>query len=136
MIVTTGLNYFNDVRIGITAAVPLYIALFEANRDPVLTDTAATFPGNALEITTEVDEATRVLFVPGASVAGISSNSANPAVFTFNNTITVVGGALFTASAKGATTGKLIQATRFTAPITYYDGAVLNLIWYLPTENI
>lgn len=136
MIVTTGLDYFNDVRLGVIPAVDLYIALFEANRDPELTDTAATFPSAALEITTEVAEATRVLFVPSASVNGISSNSASPAVFTFNNTITVVGGALFTASAKGVTTGALIQATRFSAPKTYSAGDVLNLVWYLPTGNL
>jgi hypothetical protein len=136
MIPTEGLNFINDVTNGIEAATPFYIGLFSGNYTPVLTDTAATFPAAASELTTEYEEATRPLYDPAASSGGLFDNSASPAVFTFLETVTVYGGAIFTTNTKGGTTGKLIKATLFTEPKTYAAGDVLNLPWYQITENL
>ena len=132
---TEGLNFRQDVINGLVAPTPCYIGLFSGNYTPIITDTGATFPTNAVEAV-DYAETARVLFVPSASTAGEADNSADVAVFTFTDTVTVHGAFLITTSAKADLTGVLVNATRFTAPKTYVSGDVLRLPWYLLAENV
>ena len=60
--------------------------------------------------------ATRVEFVEGAVAAGVVENTASRAEFTFTAAKTIYGAFLVSAQAKGAITGVLMSAARFTAP--------------------
>lgn len=100
---------------GATQAAAWFIGLFEGNYVPVDSDKAATFPTVATESTAYLP-ATRVEFVEGAATAGVVENTLNRAEFTFTAAKTVYGAFLVSAQAKGAITGVLMSAARFTAP--------------------
>lgn len=129
---TQGLNYCNNA---VMAQQPLYVFLFKANYTPLLTDTMSTFPTLAQELITEYDEATRPLFVYGASVNGVVDNIASPAVFTFNTPVRVYGAGLSTSNVKGDLTGFLVDAKLFTAYKDYVDTDVLNHNYELVMVN-
>jgi hypothetical protein len=97
---------------GSTQITTWYCGVFEGNYTPLATDTAATFTSAATECTA-YDETTRQAFVEATSTAGLITNAASKAVFTFNATKTIYGGFLASASAKSATTGSLLAAARF-----------------------
>jgi len=131
MYVTEWLNCLSDVRDGL-AAMPTnyYIGLFSGDYTPVLTETGATIATSATELLTEYDEATRVLYVPGAggAVAGVNSNTASKAVFTFNATVDVWGCFVIADDdVKGGTTGVLVRVDRFPTMRSYDALSVLNL---------
>lgn len=95
-----------------SATATFYLAPFVANVTPASNLTAATFNSTLTEFTNYA-ESTRVPWeLPGAALATPSaSNTASPAVFTVNvDAQTVCGLGLLTASAKQATTGKLVAA--------------------------
>ena len=100
---------------GATQVPAWYIGLFEGNYVPVDSDKASTFPTSATECTAYLP-ATRVEFVEGAVAAGVVENTASRAEFTFTAAKTVYGAFLVSAQAKGAITGVLMSAARFTAP--------------------
>jgi len=129
---TQGLNYWNNA---VMAQQPLYVGLYKGNYTPILTDTISTFPTVAEELTTEYDEATRPVFVYGASVNGIVDNTASPAVFTFNTSVRVYGAFLSTSSTKGDLTGYLCDAQLFTAYKDFVDTDVLNHTYELVMVN-
>lgn len=92
-----------------------YCGVFENNYTPVAGDTMAAFPAAAGEVTAYA-EATRPIWNEAAPSAGVITNSANPAVFTFNATKTLYGAFLSSGSVKGGVTGVLVSAGKFTAP--------------------
>lgn len=100
---------------GATQVPTWYIGLFEGNYVPVDSDKASTFPSNATECTAYLP-ATRVEFVEGAVAAGVVENTASRAEFTATAAKTIYGAFLVSAQAKGAVTGVLMSAARFTAP--------------------
>lgn len=100
---------------GATQSPAWYIGLFEGNYVPVDSDTAASFPSSAMECTAYLPS-TRVEFNEGAVAAGTVDNTANRAEFTFTSARTVYGAFLTSSQAKGAITGTLMSAARFTAP--------------------
>ena len=100
---------------GATQVPALYIGLFEGNYVPVDSDKASTFPTSATECTAYLP-ATRVEFVEGAVAAGVVENTASRAEFTATAAKTIYGAFLVSAQAKGAITGVLMSAARFTAP--------------------
>lgn len=100
---------------GATQVPTWYIGLFEGNYVPVDADKASTFPTSATESTAYLP-ATRVEFVEGAVAAGVVENTASRAEFTFTAAKTIYGAFLVSAQAKGAITGVLMSAARFTAP--------------------
>jgi hypothetical protein len=104
-----------------------YIALFEGNYTPTADITAATFPGLATECTA-YESATRPLFNPGAVVAGSLDNSASLAEFKLTADKTIYGGVLTSASAKGAITGVITSAVRFSSPKNPESGSTLQVI--------
>jgi len=123
-----GLNNMLGVWLkGVTQPSNFYVGLFEGNYTPVPGDTAAGFPAAATELTT-YDETTRVLLELGDVAAGAVDNSADRAVFTGStNGKSVTGGFITTAPAKGATTGVLASAVRFSSPQSFNDGTILRV---------
>ena len=111
---------------GSTQVTTWYIGLFEGNYTPVLADTAATFPASSTETTT-YSETTRVVFNEGAISGGTCDNSANKAEFTSSANKTIYGGFIVSASAKGATSGVLLSAVKFTSPKTFDTGDILRV---------
>lgn len=96
-----------------------YIAPFVNNTAVQSTLTAATFTATMGEFTA-YDEAARQAWTIGADpTAGEYSNSASPAVVTAssavdaNNGVDIYGAAVIGASAKSATTGKLVCCSLF-----------------------
>jgi len=105
-----------------------YIGLYSGSYAPVATDTMATFPAAATEITTAYSEGTRPALTPDALAAGLWANLATPATFTFTAASTTVrGGFISSGSAKGGTTGVLLSAVLAGSPKTVLVGEVLKV---------
>ncbi len=124
---TEGLNHLLNTELkGGAQVTSWYMGLFSGNYTPVNGDTAATFPGSATE-SSAYDEATREILVFGTVAAGAVDNSASRAEFTINTTVTIYGGFITSASAKGATSGTLLSAVRFASPKPLADDEVLRV---------
>lgn len=126
IIVNEGRNYILSSALGAGAQlVSFFLAPFTTNYTPVLADTAATIPGNSGE-QTNYAEATRVAWVP-VTAGQIITNSASPASFTFaglGGPTLIYGLFLVSVSGKGATTGTLIGAARFSTARTVENGDI------------
>lgn len=122
IVVDQGLNHILSAVFNAGAQITAwYVGIFEGNYTPVATDTAANITANSTE-STAYDEATRVAWVEAAPSGQSITNSANKATFTMNATKTIYGAFLASASAKSATTGTLMAASKFSA-----SRAVVNL---------
>lgn len=111
-----------------------YLALYAANYTPLAGLTAASFPATASEITSNTEgytEATRPVWTPTLAATPYIDNLANQASFTIAtaSSLAVNGAALLSDATKGAITGKLISATKFSATRTLYDTDVFNLAY-------
>jgi hypothetical protein len=96
-----------------SANAAFYIAPFGGNVTVAATWTAANFTANSTEFT-NYDEATRVLWANDAAASNAIGNVTTAALFTIaTGGGTIRGAGLISASAKSATTGKLIAAARF-----------------------
>lgn len=130
-----GLMYLLTVGLYNGTKLPTWnLALYAANYTPLANLTAASFPATASEITSNTEgytEATRPIWTPSAPSANMIDNLANKAAFTIAtaSSLTVNGAALLSESAKGAVTGKLVSATKFTAARTLYNTDVFNLAY-------
>jgi hypothetical protein len=120
LITDQGLNsWLNIMFNGGTQITTWYIALFSTNTTILNTHTYAA-PGYT-EVSAKVDEAARVAFVEAASTAQSITNSANKALYTFNDSETIYGAALVgggtdpTVKANTAGGGTLFAAAKFTA---------------------
>jgi len=115
IVVNEGLDHILNVLLrGTTQVNPWYVFMFEGNYTPLAADTAAGIAAASTE-TTAYDEATRVEYNEAAASSQSTTNSANKATFTINSTKTMYGAGLASASAKGATTGTLLCAARFSS---------------------
>jgi hypothetical protein len=127
LIPTEGLNYILGAALtGVSPLTAWFIAPFEGNYTPVEGVTAANFTANATENTT-YDEATRQAWTPGTITDGAVDNSAAKAIFTMNATKTIYGVGMLSASAKSATSGKIVSAARFATSKSVVDNDVLNV---------
>lgn len=127
LIPTEGLNHMLDVVCkGGSQVSTWYVMPYEGDYTPLATNTAANFPGLATECTAYT-EANRVTWVEGAVSAGAVDNSANKAEFTINATKTIYGCALVSVATKGATTGVLLSAVRFSAPKSFVSSDTLRV---------
>ena len=110
---TEGLNYLLDTSVrGGAQLSSWYMGIFEGNYTPLAADTAATFPASATE-STAYSESVRQTYTTVAASGGVLTNAAATATFTMNATKTIYGGFISSASAKSATTGKLLSAAKF-----------------------
>ncbi len=120
IIVTEGLNYILDAALhAATQLSTWYIGLFAGNVTPVNTWTAANVTANSTEFVTYT-QAARVEFVETGAAAGSLNNTGSLAQFTMDTggPFTLYGAFMASASAKSATTGKLLAAARFANPRT------------------
>lgn len=111
-----------------------YLSLYAANYTPLAGLTAASYPATASEITSNSEgytESARPVWTPTAPTTPLIDNLANKAAFTIAtaSSLTVNGAALLSEATKGAVTGKLISATKFSAARTLYDTDVFNLAY-------
>jgi hypothetical protein len=111
-----------------------YLALYAANYTPQTNLTAASFPSTANEITSNTEgytESTRPVWTPSAPDNNSIDNLTNKASYTIAtaSSLTVQGAALVSEAAKGAVTGKLASATKFSAARTLYNTDVFNLAY-------
>lgn len=134
LVVDEGINYALDAAFsGGTPITTWYIGLFKNNYTPVAGNVAASFPneGVANEANTEYDEATRPAWTEAGVTAKVISNTASPAVFTFNTAVTIYGAFLVSTNTKGGTSGTLAAASKFTASRAMLNADVLNVTYTL-----
>lgn len=128
LIPVEGLNHMMAVTFKRSTPVDTwYIALYEGNYTPVPLLTAAKFPAAATESIAYTPDA-RVPFVAGDIANGAVDNAAARAEFTFTAPKTIYGGAILSASPKGATTGVVISAVRFASPKVLEVGSTLRVL--------
>lgn len=113
---------------------PWYLALYSANYTPTVGLTAASFPATASEITSTTEGyagANRPTWVPSAPTAPLIDNVASRASYTIvtASSLTVNGAALLSEQVRGAVTGTLVSAGKFSAARTLYNTDVFNLGW-------
>lgn len=130
IVVDEGLTYILDVALSnAPQSSTFYIGIFSNNYTPVAGDTAAS--NGMTEITTQVDETAR----PTWTDAGVSSksltNSAYPAVFTANTTVSAYGAFLISDSTMGGASGKLIAASKFASVRNLVNTDTLNVTYTL-----
>jgi len=107
VVTTEGLNYLANVALhGSTQISPWYVALIGSNTTPSAT---CTYAVPVFTEFTAYSEATRREYVEAEASAGVTTNTASPARFTFNSDSTVYGGCLVgggtAASTKSDTAG-------------------------------
>lgn len=117
---------------GTTQLTAWYLSLFSGAVTPDSTYTAANYPANASEITSNSEgysNSTRPQWVPGTPASNALDNLTSKAVFNIECTtsITVQGGALHSSNVKGGTSGVLGSVARFNAARTLYDGDPFEL---------
>ena len=126
IITDEGLNHLLNVVLHDTAKkVTWYVLLFEDDFTPDGDETYAVPGYTECEAYTE---ATRPEFNNAASSAKSTTNSANKAVFTMNDTKTLYGAALVSVNTKGdeAGGGILFSCGRFDAAQPVISGNVVN----------
>jgi hypothetical protein len=135
IVVNEGLNHILSVVFNGGTQVPTwYVGIFEGNYTPVATDTAANITAKSTECTA-YDEATRVAWVEAAPSGQSITNSASKATLTMNASKTVFGAFLASASAKSATTGTLMAASKFSASRAVVDNDQLLLTYALSCSD-
>ena len=90
-----------------------FIGIFSGNYTPVATDTAATFPASATEITA-YSGSTRPAFL-GTEATQNVTNTTSVAAYTFSAPVSVWGGFLSSSAVKSGVAGILFSAAKFTA---------------------
>lgn len=111
-----------------------FLSLFAANYTPLANLTAASYPATASEITSQTEgytETTRRGWTTADPTTPAMDNLASKAAFTIATagSLVVNGAALHSESAKGATTGKLVSATKFAQQRTLYNTDVFNVAY-------
>lgn len=134
VVVDEGLEYILDVAMSAASAnATHYVGIFSNNYTPQTTDAMATFAGAGVanEITTEVDETARQAWAEVGVAALSITNSAAPAAFTANTTVSAYGAFLSSDSVMDGTTGILVAASKFSAVRSLLTTDVLNVTYTL-----
>lgn len=134
IVVNEGLDYILDAALsGGAQTVAFYIGIFENNYTPQATNVMATFAGAGVagEITTAIDEGSRPAWTEAGVTSRTITNSASPASFTANATVSSYGAFLSTNNTLGGTSGILIAASRFSAVRNLVATDVLNVTYTL-----
>lgn len=128
LIPTEGINYLISTGLkGGAAITSWYVGLYEGAYTPIAGDTAATFPAAATESTAYAETARQALTL-GTVSGGSVDNSASLAQFTGNTNGKVIqGGFIVSAPTKGAATGTLISAVKFSSPKPFDAGIILRV---------
>ena len=121
---TEGLAYLLNIIFGTTSKVASaiwYVGIFKSNVTPALGDTAAVKLGAAgtygecQDADYDAPATNKPAYTIAATSTATCTNSASPATFTMNASITVYGAFLSTQAAKTATTGYLMCAKAFSS---------------------
>ena len=137
LLTTESINNILDVVYGATSKQSTwYISLYSGNATPAAGWTAANYPANATENTSQTEGfsgANRIEFVDAAAAAGVISNLASRAEFTIvtASTVTFYGAAMHTVQTRGATTGVLGSAIRFDTAETKNNGNTFQVGYQL-----
>ena len=124
----TGIHHALDVLLnGASQVTQWYLLPFGDNYTPQPSDTAATFPAFAGEVTTYAG-ATRPAVVTGAASGGTVTNDANRVELNFPAVTTVQGAALISTPTKGAAAGILLSAVKFPSPKVVDTESVLRVL--------
>ena len=138
IVVDEGLNYILDSALsGAAANTTHYVGLFKNNYTPISTNVMSTFPGAGVanEANTEYNEATRPTWTEAGVSAKTITNSASPAAFTFNTSVTIYGAFLASNSTKAGTSGNLISAAKFSASRSMLNLDILNITYTLSASS-
>lgn len=131
LVVNAGLTYLEGVALLTTTQIALssWFAGITATAPTVAAaDTMASHAGWTEN--TSYSQATRPAWAGVAGAAGVSTNSASPAVFGANATSTAGGVFLTSNSSKGGTTGTLFSAVAFTGgDRSLLNGDTLNVTY-------
>jgi hypothetical protein len=133
-----GLNYILDSALsGATANTSHYIGLFKNNYSPISTNVMATFPGAGVanEANSEYNEASRPTWTEAGVSAKTITNSASPATFTFNTSVTIYGAFLSSSSTKAGTSGVLVSAAKFSAARSMLNADQLQITYTLSASS-
>lgn len=128
LIVDEGLAHILNVALGNTPKPEgYYLALFSGTAAPAANWTASNFSTVASEIVSMSEgytAATRPEWTPANTDKNSIDNMAAVARLTIATTsqLNVTGAAMLTASGKGATTGALVSATKYSATRVFQDG--------------
>lgn len=127
---TEGLNFFlNSALTGGVAYSAWYVGIFENNYTPLAGDTMVTFLGGSKATEcTAYTSTNRISWVYDTVASGAISNTTTKAEFTMNATKTIYGGFLTQGQAKGATTGPLVSAVKFSAAKSVESGDILRIL--------
>jgi hypothetical protein len=142
LIPTAGLNHILDVVLGATSKNSTwYVGVFKNNYTPIGTNTAsnslgaAGLYGECQDADYDSPATNRPAFTPAASAAGVITNSASKAEFTFAASITVYGAFLVSSQAKTATTGTLIAAKKFDVSRAVVDNDILYVTYEITATS-
>lgn len=133
LIPTEGIHHILDVVFGATAKTATwYLGLYSGNATPASTWTAANWVANATENVSQTEGysgTTRPEFVDAVAAGGKIGNLASRAAYTIATatTVTFYGAALCSTNTRGATSGVLASATRFSAARTLNDADTFEL---------
>ena len=132
IVTNQGLDYFLGTALsGVTQNASHYIGIYSNNYTPQATDVMATFAGAGVanEITTQVDETARQAWVEPGVGAQTITNSASPAVFTANTTVSAYGAFLSSDNGMAGTAGTLVAASKFAAVRSLLNTDTLNVTY-------
>lgn len=127
LIVDEGLTHILNVALGATVKPTSYhLALFSGSAAPAPNWTAANFASVASEIVSMSEgytNPTRPVWTPTDTSTNSIDNMEAVASLTIatSSQLNVTGAALLTNSSRGGTTGKLISATKYTAPRVFQN---------------
>lgn len=121
-----GIDHMLDVLANSGAQVAAWhIGLYGNNYAPQASDTMATFPGLAGELTGYAGD--RAAFISGPAAGGVLSNAGQEAEFTITASQTVRGGFIASHATKGSTAGLLLSAVQLPSPRTFEAGDVVTV---------
>ena len=132
LVVDEGITYALDASFsGGTPITTWYVGVYKNNYTPIAGNVASTFAGAGVanEANSEYDEAARPTWTEAGVTAKTVTNSASPAVFTFNTTVTIYGAFLISNNTKGGLTGTLAAASKFSSSRAMLAADVLNVTY-------
>jgi hypothetical protein len=128
LVVTEGLNYIVGVALkAVTPITSWFIAPFSGDVTVQATWTSANVTSNSTEVTAYAS-ATRVAWVGGSVASGaVNSFAAKAAIVANANAVVIRGAFMISNSAKSATTGTLLGASKFPSAKTLDTGETLEI---------
>lgn len=125
-------HLLNVGLLGTTPNTTWYLALYTGNYTPLVTLTAATFPSTATESTSTSEGysgSTRPTWVGVINASDYADNLASKASYTIvtATSVTMYGAALTSVATRGATTGVLMSATKFSTARVLYNADTFSL---------